>query len=180
MCLVVVLCLQKCYMYWVVQWSWFAQMNALCNRSCKWSQQVSASFPGWFLSRCCFTLCITMEVKHRIAKQYKCHYCCSCKNYREKGMEGGKKVSLRHFFGWTDCEFVEKMHWGHPIARAFWLHSDYRPPKISLKLAMENSQIHCQRLPLWRKYAPEVKAAKGLKQCQAKVKGVNNPTWTTQ
>ena len=44
-----------------------------------------------FLSRCCFTLCITMEVEPRIAKQYKCHHCCSCKNYRRKGMEGGKK-----------------------------------------------------------------------------------------
>ena len=40
---------------------------------------------------------ITVEVEPRIAKQYKCQYCCSCKNYRGKGMEGGKKVSLRHF-----------------------------------------------------------------------------------
>ena len=36
-------------------------------------------------------------------------------------------------------------------------------------------QIHCHRLPFWRKYAPEVKAAKGLKRCRAKIKGVNNP-----
>ena len=36
-------------------------------------------------------LCITMEVERRIAKQYKCHHCCSCKNYQGKGMEGGKK-----------------------------------------------------------------------------------------
>ena len=32
------------------------------------------------------------------AKQYKCHHCCSCKKYRGKGMEGGKKeVFLRRF-----------------------------------------------------------------------------------
>ena len=42
-------------------------------------------------------LCITMEVKPRIAKQYKCHHCCSCKNYGGKGMEGEKKVSLWGF-----------------------------------------------------------------------------------
>ena len=35
-----------------------------------------------------------MEVEPRIAKQYKCHHCCSCKNYLGKGMEGGEKVSL--------------------------------------------------------------------------------------
>ena len=46
---------------------------------------------GWFLSRRCFTLCITVEAEPRIAKQYKCQYCCSCKNYCGKGMEGGKK-----------------------------------------------------------------------------------------
>ena len=34
-----------------------------------------------------------MEVEPRIA-QYKSHHCCSCKNYRGKRMEGGKKVSL--------------------------------------------------------------------------------------
>ena len=38
-----------------------------------------------------------MEVEPRIAKVYKCHHCCSCKNYRGKGMEGGKKVSLHRF-----------------------------------------------------------------------------------
>ena len=42
-------------------------------------------------------LCITVEVEPRIVKQYKCHHCCSCKNYRGKGMEGGKKVSLHCF-----------------------------------------------------------------------------------
>ena len=46
-------------------------------------QEVARSrraLPGQFLSRRCFTLCITVEVEPRIAKQYKCQYCCSCKN----------------------------------------------------------------------------------------------------
>ena len=46
-------------------------------------------------------------------------------------------------------------------------HSDYGPPKMSLKLTVQNSQIHSHCLPLRRKYAPEVKAAKGLKRCRA-------------
>ena len=37
-------------------------------------------------------LCITMEVQPRTAKQYKCHHCCSCKNYRGKGGGGGECV----------------------------------------------------------------------------------------
>ena len=79
--------------YWAVRWSWFAQVNVLCNLPRKKSQEVTASFLGWFLSRCCFTLC--MEVECRIMKKYKC---CSCKNYWGKGMEGGKKVSLHCFW----------------------------------------------------------------------------------
>ena len=54
--------------YWAVQWSWFARVNALCNLLRKKSRDVAASLPGWFLSRCCFTLCIIMEVEPRIAK----------------------------------------------------------------------------------------------------------------
>ena len=56
-----------------------------------------STLPGRFLIRHCFTLCITVEVEPRITKWYKCQYCCSCKNYRGKGMEGGKKVSLHRF-----------------------------------------------------------------------------------
>ena len=100
-----------------VQWSWFARVNALCNLSRKKSREVAASLPGRFLSTRCFTLCITVEVEPRIAKQCKCQYCCSCKNYRGKGMEGGKKVSLHHF--WADQEIVrlwKKCVLGHPIA----------------------------------------------------------------
>ena len=83
--------------YWAVQWSWFAWVNALCNLSCKKLQEVAVSFPGRFLSCGCFMLCIAIEAEPRIVKQYKCHHHCSCKNYWGKGMEGGKKVSLRCF-----------------------------------------------------------------------------------
>ena len=81
-------------LYWAVQWSWFAWVNALCNILRKKSREVEVSLPGRFPSRCCLTLCITMEVEPRIVKQYKCHHCCSCKNYQGKGMGGGKKKCL--------------------------------------------------------------------------------------
>ena len=59
-------------------------------------------------------MCITMEV----AKQYKCKHC-SCKNYRGKGMVGGRKVSLCCFL--VDLKIAsvwKKCVLGHPIARA--------------------------------------------------------------
>ena len=78
-----------------------------------------SALPGRFLSRRCFTLCITMEAEPRIAKQYKCQYCCSCINYHEKGMEGEKKRGVfALFFGYPeDHEFIEKkcVLW-HPMA----------------------------------------------------------------
>ena len=118
-------------------------MNALCNLSCKKSREVAASLPGRFLSRRCFTLCITMEVEPRVAKRYKCHHCYICKNCRGKEIEGGNKMYLRRFL--ADQKIVslcgKKCVLGHPIARATsysccQTHSDYGPPKMSLKLAV--------------------------------------------
>ena len=86
------------FLYWTVQRSWFAQVNALVNLLRKKSREVATSLPGRFLSRCCFTLCITMEAEPRIVKQYKCHHCCSCKKYQGKGMVGGKKSVFASFF----------------------------------------------------------------------------------
>ena len=99
--------------YWAVQWSWFAWVNALCNLSRKKSREVAASLPGRFLSRRCFTLCITVEAEPRVVKQYKCQYCCSCKNYQRKEMEGGKKVCLRRFL--ADQKIASS--WGKKV---FW------------------------------------------------------------
>ena len=140
--------------------------------------------PGQFLSRCCFMLCITVEVEPRIAKQYKCRYCCSCKNYRGKGME--KKVSLcRFLYDQKIASSLKKCILGHPIARAtsyclfpdtLWL----RASKNSFKVGSVKFANSLSPPPLWRKYAPEVKAAKGLKRCRAKVKRVNNHAWIAQ
>ena len=99
-----------CSFHWVVQWSWFARVNALCNFSCKKSQEVTASLSGQFLSRCCFMLCITMKVEPRIAKQYKCHH--SCKNYQGKGTEGGKKCLCCFFADQKITSYGKKMHFG--------------------------------------------------------------------
>ena len=125
------------------------------NVSRKKSREIAASLPDRFLNRRCFTLCITMEVEPRIAKQYKCHHCCSCKNYRGKGMEGGKKGGFASFLWLTRrSRFHEKnAFWGilqyeqHVIA-CCQTHSDYGPPKMRLKLAVQNSQIHFHRHPL--------------------------------
>ena len=74
---------------------------------------------GQLLSRRCFTLCITEEVKPIIAKQCKCQCCCSCKSYHGKGMEGGKKC-LCVVFWLTRRSWVcrKKCLLEHPIARA--------------------------------------------------------------
>ena len=54
-----------------------------------------------------------MKVEPRIAKQYKCHLCCSCKNYRGNGSEGGKNVSLRGFWLTRRSRVRgKKMHFG--------------------------------------------------------------------
>ena len=95
-------------------------MNALSNLSHKKLREVAVSLPGQFLSRRCFTLCITltMEVEPRIEKQYKCHHCCSCKNYWGKEVEGGKKASLRLFLADQITSSWKKCILGHPIALA--------------------------------------------------------------
>ena len=93
--------------------------SKFCNLSRKKSREVAASLPGRFLSRRCFTLCIRMEAESIIAKQYNSHHCCSCKNYRGKGMERARKGSLRRFL--ADQKIAsswKKIVLGHPIARA--------------------------------------------------------------
>ena len=174
---------KKC---WAVQWSWFARVNAHCNLSCKKSWEVTASLLGWFRSRRCFTLCITMEVEPRIAKQYKCHLCCSCKIYWGKWMEGGQKVSLRCFLADQKITISWKKYiLGHPIARApsycllpdtFWLQA----PKNAFKVGSVKFENSPSPPSIVKKVHTRSKAAKGLKWCWAKVKGVNNPMWTTQ
>ena len=107
-------------MYWAVKWSWFAQVNALCNLSCKKSQQVSVSLQGQFLSRRCFTL---------------------CKNYQAKGMEDEKKVSLHCFSADQDiANLWKKCVFGHHITQTtgysllpdtFWLQASKNANSLS-------------------------------------------------
>ena len=76
------------------------------------------SLLGRMLSR--LWLVITIEVEPRIAKQYKCHRCYSCKNYHgERGWKVEKKCLCIVFLAdqkitgsWKKCVL------GHPIARA--------------------------------------------------------------
>ena len=162
--------------YLAVQWSWFARVDILFGaRSC----EVASSLPGRFLSRRSFTLCITMEVEPRIAKQYKCHHCCSCKNYWGKVMEGGeKKGALRRFLAdqkiassWKKCGLV------HPTARAtrycllpdtFWLQASKNVFKVG-------SVKFTDSLSPWRKYAQEVKVARDLSDAGQKSRELTTP-----
>ena len=104
-----------------------------------------------------------------------------------KGDWGWKKSVFASFFGWPeDREFVEKKGvLGHPIARAtsYCLFPDtllLRASKNAFKVGSVKFANSLSPPSIARKYAQEVKAAKGLKRCRAKVKGVNNPAWIAQ
>ena len=71
-------------------------------------------------------------------KQYKYQYCCGCKNYHGKGMEGEQKVSLHHF--WADQKIVSSF-WGilkheQQVIAYFQTHYDYVPQKMPLTLTV--------------------------------------------
>ena len=107
-----------------------------------------------FLSRCWLTLCVTMQAEPRIVKQYICHCCCTCKNYRGKVTQDERKVSLHRFSAdqkianlWKKGIFLGKflLVARHTLTTGL--------QKMPLNLALETSQIHCHCLPLLRKYA---------------------------
>ena len=134
--------------YWAIQRISIARVNALCNLSRKKSREVAAHFRADFwvgvASRC---VLYTVEVEPRIAKQYKCQYCCSCKNYRGKGMEGGKKSVFASFFWLTRRSRVrrKKMRFGASYSTSnelllmpdtFWLRASKNVFKVgSVKFA---------------------------------------------
>ena len=168
---------------WAVQWRWFARVNALPNLLGKKSRKVAAATSG--LSRRWLTLCITMESERRIVKQYKCHFCRACEKYKGKVMEDVKKSVLASFLCWPeDCKFslgenaaffgiLQHEQRSCLLPDTLWLWAfkhAFRAGEFTV------TAFHCED---W-KYAPEVKAAKGLKWCRVKVKGVNNPAWTAQ
>ena len=81
-----------------------------------------------------YKLSITVEVEPRIVKQYKCHHCCSCKNYRGKAMEGGKKGSLQVHCVLANQKIAilwgKKCVLGHEeqVIACCLTHSDFGPP----------------------------------------------------
>ena len=85
-----------------------------------------------------------MEGETRIVKQCKCHCCCVCKNYRGKVMEDGKKCFCIIFSAYMlgVRQICGKMHfWGillqeQKVIACCQTHSDYRPSKMLLKLAL--------------------------------------------
>ena len=103
----------------------------------------------------------------------------------ERGWRVGEKV-FPSFLGWPENrEFGGKMRFGASYSMSnsycllpdtFWLQAPQNAFKFgSVKLANSLSPPS-----IVKKVAPKVKAAKGLKWYQAKVKGVNNPAWTAQ
>ena len=74
-----------------VQWSCLHEWMPFENISRKKSREVAASLPGRFLSRRCFTLCITMEVNLGLRKQYKRYHCWVAKITEERGWRMGEK-----------------------------------------------------------------------------------------
>ena len=95
-------------------------VKLVCTSECKKSREVAASLPDQFLSRRCFTLCITMDAEPRIAKQYKCHHCRNCKKNTGKRGKRVEKKCLCVVFWLTRRSRVrgKKSVWGHPMARA--------------------------------------------------------------
>ena len=78
--------------------TWFARVNTLCNLSRKKSREVAASLPGRFLSRRCFTLCITLEVESIMRSSTNANTAAVVKITGERGWGvEKKKVSLRRF-----------------------------------------------------------------------------------
>ena len=132
---------------------------------------------GRFLSRCCFTLCLTVEVEPWIAKQYKCQYCCSCKNYGGKGKESKKfkKVSLSRFLADQKIlSSLKKCILGHPIARA----TSYCLLPDTLWLQASKNAFTVSSVKSANSLSPpsiKVNAAKGFEQCRAKVKELTTP-----
>ena len=91
-----------------------------------------------------------------------------------KGDGGWEKSVFASFFGWPeDRETMETIHFGASYSMSNKL---LLVARRILTMGLENVfkvgrvkfEIHCHHLPLWRKYAPEVKAAKGLKWGRAK------------
>ena len=95
--------------YWAVQWSWFARVNALCNLSRKKSWEFAASLPGRFLSRRCFTL--QWKLNLELQSSTNAATVAVAKITGERGWRVEEKCIV--YSGWPeDREFMEKMCFG--------------------------------------------------------------------
>ena len=138
-------------MYWAVQWSWFARVNALCNLLCKKSREVAVSLPGRFLSRHSFMLCITMEVEPRIERNATT--VAVAKITGERGWRVEKKCFCIVFWLTRRLRYHgEKSVLGHPTTRAtrycllpdtFWRRASKNAFKVgSIKFTV--TTFHCE------------------------------------
>ena len=94
-------------------------------------------------------------------------------------MEGGKKVCLRRFF-WLTRGRRKKMHSGASSSTSNKLLPDtlgLRASKNAFKVGSVKFTNSLSSPSIVKKVCTRSKSSKGLKQCRAKVKGVNNPTW---
>ena len=84
------ICMSEC--------AWFAWVNALCNLFRKKSQKVAAATSGWFMSRCWFTLCVTVEVNLELWSSASAATVAFARITRERQWRMGKKCLNLHRF----------------------------------------------------------------------------------
>ena len=137
-------------------------------------------FEGWFMTylysinhKCHFvsnfTLSITMEVEFRIPNSTNATTVVFAKITGVRWWRMGKKCV--YIVSWLTrrlqvhgknvfCILQSTKHEQQALASC---QTHYESSKIPLKLSLWTLWIRCHCCPLWRKYAPEVKTAKGLK-----------------
>ena len=121
----------------------------------------ATSLPGRFLSRCCFTLCITMEVELELRSSTNATTVAVAKITGERGWRVGKKMSLCRFSAdqkirnlWKKCVL------GHPIAWAtsycllpdtFWLQTFKNAFKVgTVNCKFIVNAFHCEESMHWK------------------------------
>ena len=165
--------------YWAVQWSWFAQVNALCNLSCKKSQKITAATSRPISEYALVHVEYNGGSWTENAETLQMPLLLCLQKLQGKGDGGWGKKCLCVVFCLTRRKLVSSCKKMHFLASLSMGNKLLLVARHILTTGLQK-WIHCHRLPLWRKYALEVKVAKGLKRCWVKVKGVNNPAWTAQ
>ena len=172
-------------LYWAVQWSWFAWVNALCNLSRKKLWEVAASLSGWFLCRCCFMLrVIQWELNLELWSSTNATTVAVAKITWERGWRVEKKFCI--VFGWAEGrKFMRKMRFGASYStRNKLLLVARHILTTGLQKCLKVGSVKFANLlsppSIVKKVCIGSKSSKRLKWWRAKVKGVNNPTWNAQ